>query len=509
MRRVLQGLSLATLVALLAAAGCRSQGPEPHSPRPVEPRVRTAPHRPTPPRRLSAGARQAFEKLQKSLRRTLAAAQKRGGAWSSSECKQVASAFARLAREHATEPPAVARARFNEGVAWSRCNQSAKARTAYRAAVRSVSGYAPALVNLAELEGRAGRKQAAFRGFLKAFGAAPGNLDVNYNLAVLLEQRARSSRAAPPTLIRYWRGLKFNPVSAFDLAELHLRMVMAKSSAGKGLRSATLNLKAYNLLALLYFHRSKHRGHRSKRMLAKLVLKEARKVLKRKEVRGRYCKRAKRPTAFDRAVADNRNVTGLILLAQRQLVDAMQRFEGALRCDGALVEAHMNRAAIALGFRGYWIAHDSFRQVLLRRPKSVDAVIGLGVAYRGIATAPAQKSRPRKPAAHWYGLAASQYKKALAISSTAADALYNLGHLHMDYLNDRVSAGLWFSRYLGLASRYTSPKGRKFAREQLAEIAYQDTVFCKMVSSAVKKKACREKAAARQAQWRLIQKGRN
>lgn len=507
MRRVTFVFVIAALGALVTAPACTTSGPEPRTVRSADSIRRVTPRRPSPPRRLSARARQAFVKLGREVRRTLAAARRRGGDWTRSTCTRVAVGFGRLARDHAREPQAVARARFNQGVAWSRCGLRSKARAAYQAAVRSVPGYAPALVNLAEVDARAGRHRLALRGLLAAFGAAPGNLDVSYNLAVVLERRARGSDAAPPALIRYWRGLKFNPKSAFDLCELHLRMVMAKSSAGTGMAAATLNLKAYNLLALLYFQRSKIRAHRSKRMLARLVLAEALKVLERREVRGRFCKRPGRPTPFDRAVAALRNVNGLILLDQRRLVDAMQRFEGALRCDASLVGAHMNRAAIALGFRGYWIAHDSFGQVLARQPKNVDAVIGLGVAYRGIATAPAEKGRPKRRADHWYRLAALQYKKGLAIRATAADALYNLAHLHMDYLNDRVAAGTWFSRYLGLASKHTSAEGRKYAREQLTEIAYQDSVYCRMVTPVAKRRACRRSAAARQARWRVIQGG--
>lgn len=267
-------MTLGTLAALCWMPACSPTGPEPRTVRPVDPRRRVVPRKAPPPRRLSA------------------------------------------------------RAHFNQGVAWSRCGDHKKARAAYGAAVRAVDTYAPALVNLAELDTRAGRHQAAFGRFLKAFGAAPDNLDVNYNLAVLLQGRAQKGDAAPASLVAYWRGLRFHPKNAFDLAELHLRMVMAKSSAGKGVRFATLNLKAYNL-----------------------------------------------------------------------------------------------------------------------------------------------------------------------------------GHLYMDYLNDRVKAGRWFSRYLGLPPKHTSPKGRKFAREQLTEIAYQDSVYCRMVTPAAKRRVCTKEAAARQARWRVIQRG--
>ena len=117
------------------------------------------------------------------------------------------------------------------------------------------------------------------------------------------------------------------------------------------------------------------------------------------------------------------------------------------------------------------------------------------------------RGRPRRPRAAWYKLAATQYRRALAIDSKAADAVYNLGHLYMDYLNDNGRAGDWYARYLGMPKRQTSPGGRKHAQEQLAEIAYQDGIYCKMIQDKAKQAACRSKAAARQARWKAIRAG--
>jgi len=443
-------------------------------------------------RRLSKRAKKAFKKAKQNLDRILKGVSERGGKWKQSDCRKVAEAFARIAKENAGEKDAVAKARFNEGVAWSKCGDDDKAQTAYRAALSANPRYAPAKVNMAEYQTRQGNVSAAWETFLAAFLANPEDLDANYNLAVLLEKKERKGERAPPRLKRFWKKLKFDPRTAGDVAELHLRMVLAKSSAGKTMRAATLNLKAYSLLALVYFQQSKRRRYRSKLTLAGLVLKEALKVLKKPAVKGKYCKDPENPTGFDVATAQLRNITGLILLRRERLVEAMYRFEAALKCNADFVEAHMNRAAIALGFRGYWIAHDSFTRVLKLQPKNVDAIIGLGVAYRGIATDPDRRGRKHSKD-EWYAKATAQYKKALQINPKATDAIYNLGHLNMDYLNNIKKAEKWYKKYLAKPKRVTARKARKDAKEQLDEIAYQRKVMARMKKMKSKMERLRKK----------------
>lgn len=450
-------------------------------------------------RRLSKRAKKAFKKAKADVQAVLRGVASRGGVWTSRECRRVAETFADIARSNASEKDAVAQARFNEGVAWSKCNQDDKARDAYRAALSANPRYAPAKVNVAEYYARQGNVGAAWSTFLQAFLSSPEDLDANYNLAVLLEKKEKRGEPAPERLKAFWRKLHFNPSTAGDVAELHLRMVLAKSSAGKTLRSATLNLKAYTLLALLYYRQSHRRKFRAKLTLAALVLKEAMKVLKRDSVKGKFCKDPEKPTSFDVAVAQLRNITGLILLRKKRLVEAMYRFEAALKCNANFVEAHMNRAAIALGFRGYWIAHDSFERVLKLQPKNVAAVVGLGVAYRGIATDPDPRTR-KHSRDEWYKLAIAQYKKALSINPNATDAIFNLGNLYMDYLNKIDKAERWYKKYLAKGTRMTKRHGRQVAKEAIAEVAYQRKVLARMRNMKARMEALRKKreAAARQ-----------
>jgi len=46
-------------------------------------------------------------------------------------------------------------------------------------------------------------------------------------------------------------------------------------------------------------------------------------------------------------------------------------------------EAHLNYAAVNLGFRGFAQAEDAYRKVLAIRPGDYDARLGLALAIRG------------------------------------------------------------------------------------------------------------------------------
>ena len=71
-------------------------------------------------------------------------------------------------------------------------------------------------------------------------------------------------------------------------------------------------------------------------------------------------------------------------LRKNNLTDALQRFSAAVELDGNLFEARMNVGLITLGFRKYDAAREQFQKVLEIQPKNYDAVIGMGIAARGM-----------------------------------------------------------------------------------------------------------------------------
>jgi tetratricopeptide (TPR) repeat protein len=79
----------------------------------------------------------------------------------------------------------------------------------------------------------------------------------------------------------------------------------------------------------------------------------------------------------------------------------------------------MNFGQITLSFRGYEDAEDAFSAALGVRPDSYDALIGLGVALRGLGRVSEAEER---------------YEVARRLDPERPEAWFNLGILHQDHL---------------------------------------------------------------------------
>ena len=78
----------------------------------------------------------------------------------------------------------------------------------------------------------------------------------------------------------------------------------------------------------------------------------------------------------------------------------------------------MNVGLTTLGFRKYDTAKEQFTAVLGQQPKNYDAIIGLGIAMRGMGDLDG---------------AEGQYKKARELDGRRGEALFNLGVLYKDF----------------------------------------------------------------------------
>jgi tetratricopeptide (TPR) repeat protein len=84
----------------------------------------------------------------------------------------------------------------------------------------------------------------------------------------------------------------------------------------------------------------------------------------------------------------------------------------------------MNVGLLTLNFRKYDTAKEQFAAVLEIRPKDYDALIGLGIALRGLGDLDG---------------AEANYKKAKDIDSKRGDAFFNLGVLFKDFRASKQS----------------------------------------------------------------------
>lgn len=82
------------------------------------------------------------------------------------------------------------------------------------------------------------------------------------------------------------------------------------------------------------------------------------------------------------------NTLGLVLFELGDASGAVAAFDAARKLDPGFLDAHLNAAAVNLGFRGFSRAEDAFRRALAVR-EDYDTLLGLSLAIRGQADADA------------------------------------------------------------------------------------------------------------------------
>jgi len=391
--------------------------------------------------KLTRKEKQGYDRALKRYESLSAKAQESG--WTNAMCEQSAASFGAVAADN---PRLFAQAKHNQGVIWLHCGKVSRARGMFHAALGKKPNFAPSLVSLGYLAAKKGDKRVAYRMFERAFLADPRDAEASFDLGACYRNKARSGVRLSDVELNRLRSLRYasgypayaawiaqrenggRHVTYSDLAIRHLQTVLAITSGATDPESKILNLRAYAMLALVYTDAAD--TMLSKLTLARLVVNEADSTLK--EYKKPLCQGNGRVSAMDRAVGELRNVDGLIRLKGEQLVQAMKQFSAAVQCNPNYLQAHMNIGAIALSFRGYRKAKSSFNVVLHHDPNNIDAIIGLGVAYRGLSAQAMvdQKDKLLARAEAQYKLA---FRKAQPASRHYADALYDLGLLYQDY----------------------------------------------------------------------------
>ncbi|MGZ3429672.1 MAG: tetratricopeptide repeat protein, partial [Polyangia bacterium] len=161
-----------------------------------------------------------------------------------------------------------------------------------------------------------------------------------------------------------------------------------------------------------------------------------------------------------KAAADVYNNLGLVALARRRDQEAFADFDAASRIDPSLTVARRNKAMVYLDCGDYARAAEELRQVTHADPTDVEAWNALGVAERGQGK---------------FDGAQKAYEKALAADPNgpgAADALFNLAVLHMDFKKDPAKARARLDEYLKVAGAHHPRRADAEARaRELAKSA--------------------------------------
>lgn len=293
------------------------------------------------------------------------------GGWNDAACRGSAEKFEAVAREHK-----MVEAQYMVGRSYHACNMLQDAESAYQAAIKMKENHAPSISNLGELYWQAGKSDGAKKYWEAAVKADPKIIAARANLAMLLLEEMHTTKNDTA-----WKNLE-------KAARDHLSSVLAVDND---------HLKAYVLYGMVYMEGWQKNKNRLD--LAKLLLDEG----------------AKRNDKY----APLQHAYGMYYLKKNNLTEALSRFTAAVELDAKFSEARMNVGLITLGFRKYDVAKDHFAKVLeLDGGKNYDALIGLGIAQRGLNDLDA---------------AEASYSKAKGLDAKRGESYFNLGVLYKDF----------------------------------------------------------------------------
>jgi tetratricopeptide (TPR) repeat protein len=292
---------------------------------------------------------------------------------------------------------------FNIGAMYEERGNLDEARTWYTRSSEKGKAFGDGLVNIGRLHLAAGRKDDAMSAFKRAIQVEPLNGEAHLNMA----HDARDRRDFP-------RAVK------------HVRAALKENNA---------NVKAYEVLALVYYDLGRFRDA-GRFELAKLVCDAG---LKK-----------------DPKSASLHNTRGLVLLAQNELTLALGSFEKAIAADPKFFPAHMNLGALTFNYRDYETSYRHFDLAAKIQPKDLEAQVSRAVAARGLEK---------------FDEAEMGYKAVIAADPKNTVANYNLGILYQEYASKLDEARSQFETVLRIER--DDGKIRKEATARLKAIQIQ------------------------------------
>jgi tetratricopeptide (TPR) repeat protein len=151
------------------------------------------------------------------------------------------------------------------------------------------------------------------------------------------------------------------------------------------------------------------------------------------------------------------NAIAILALRQGKSQEAFERFDYAASLDGNYIDARFNKASVLLDVGDYTRAKVELAAIVEKRPDDFTAWVALGVAVRGL--------KDHKEAAKiWERV----IKESPRRSAPRVDAIFNLGMLKADFLQDAAGAKSDLDQYLQEAP--TSHSKRSAAEEKRKEL---------------------------------------
>lgn len=271
--------------------------------------------------------------------------------WDEAACKETKELFARAA-EQSYRADARVIPQYNVALAHQRCGRHDEAKTILRALLDADPKFYPARVSLALYEADDPARVDHAITELRRAVIDSHFTSVQAHVALATLQMARGNNVA-------------DDEGPDDLSR-------AKRSLHRALAVDDAYMPALDQLAILYLTRAKREGGGGA---------EGRKAtIARLELAALVASQAIRKNP---KYAPIHNTLGLVDVELGNLSRAAAAFDAARRLDPRFVEAHLNYAAVNLGFRGFAQAEEAYRKVLAIRPSDYDARLGLALAIRG------------------------------------------------------------------------------------------------------------------------------
>ena len=151
--------------------------------------------------------------------------------------------------------------------------------------------------------------------------------------------------------------------------------------------------------------------------------------------------------------AELHNDMGLLELARGDTQAAFTEFQRAIEIDPSFAAAHLNQGSVLLHAGDFAGAETEYRAVIAQDADDVDAHVALGAALRG-------QGNHRE--------ARREYDRALEENPNHPAALFNMGVLLAEFLDQRPQARELFERFLRVAP--SSGEHREMAEQYLRDI---------------------------------------
>lgn len=153
------------------------------------------------------------------------------------------------------------------------------------------------------------------------------------------------------------------------------------------------------------------------------------------------------------------NALALLSLRQGRAQEAFERFDHAASLDANYIDARFNKAAVLLDAGDYARAKPELTAIVEKRPDDFAAWVALGVANRGL-------GQHKEAAKIWDRV----IKEAPRRSTPRLDAMFNLGLLKADFLNDTAGAKVDLDQYLQeSAGSHSKQKQAEEKRKELGK----------------------------------------